>query len=124
MTPLPPIAASLVASATYDAILETASAALGAAAALRAPQWRAGAALGAVARQVVFLGVAISATWVVCTHFKGDVRALQGALQTQSARAAEGAVRLLSGAVTAAMAGGKSLPSGAVDAAKTGGKTW
>ena len=49
----------------------------------------AGAALGAVIRPVMYLGVGFAAGWAACKHFKGDL----GAFQAESARAAQGAHR-------------------------------
>jgi hypothetical protein len=48
----------------------------------------------------MYLGVGFAAGWAACKHFKGDL----GAFQAESARAAQGAVRLLSDAVDAARA--------------------
>ncbi len=60
----------------------------------------AGAALGAVIRPVMYLGIGFAAGWAAHKHFKGDL----GALRDEGARAAQGAVRLLSDAIDAARA--------------------
>jgi hypothetical protein len=86
--PAPPEVAAVVTRAASTATLKAAGA---------------GAVLGTVIRTVTGVVLYTGLVWTACTHFKGDM----GALQDASTRAAKGAVRRLSNAVDAAKAGGK-----------------
>lgn len=97
---VPPVVAAVVGTSLAA---DTAAAGTVAAGAVAAGAVAAGAALKKVIRTVLYTGVVVACTWEACAHYKGD----KGALQKESVRAAQGAVRLLSDAVDRAKAGGK-----------------